>query len=217
MKQITQQELIELIKEKQNNATIMEERLRIQATSKDDLDTAKKCFGEARAYQDLLCYLESVEIVEANKELGEEATESLKPKADITKDKLEGVWVLYSGVITEKDGNVYIDDGTKVYCFPKYSTTRDRDLKYYYQEQKPSQIVGADDQFREFLDSLDNETFCVNAKQVESISKEKRKVNKQYYVNIYLSKTLVVLGYDTQEEQEQSYNELKNWVKKWNQ
>lgn len=74
----------------------------------------------------------------------EETNEAMIPKADITKDKIEGVWVLYSGVITEKDDYVYIDDGTKVYCFPKYSTTRDKDLKYYYQENKPSEDVGVD-------------------------------------------------------------------------
>ena len=71
MKQITQTELINLIKERRENATKTEERLRIHAVSKDELDTAKICFGEASAYQDLLCYLDNVEIVpdkiEANK------------------------------------------------------------------------------------------------------------------------------------------------------
>ena len=67
MKQITQNELIELIKEKQNNATNMEESLRIRATSRDDLDTARICFGEARAYQDMICYLDCVEIVPEEK------------------------------------------------------------------------------------------------------------------------------------------------------
>ena len=63
MIQITQKDLIELIKTKLENATNMEESLRIRATSRDDLDIAKRCFGEARAYQDLICYLSVVEIV----------------------------------------------------------------------------------------------------------------------------------------------------------
>lgn len=63
MIQITQKDLIELIKTKLENATNMEESLRIRATSRDDLDIAKRCFGEARAYQDIISYLEAVEIV----------------------------------------------------------------------------------------------------------------------------------------------------------
>ena len=169
--------------------------------------------------------------------------EAKEPKADITKDKFEGVWVLYSGVITEKDGNVYIDDGTQVYCFPKYSTTRDKDLKYYYQEQKPNQIVGVKelrpnisredikdqrfytkyeepkivalgDQFREFVDSLDNQTYFVNAKNVAGLSIEK--AHNRYYINIYIGQ-IVVLEFETEQEQLDKYNELKDWVKRWNQ
>ena len=157
------------------------------------------------------------------------------------KDKFEGVWVLYSGVITEKDGNVYIDDGTQVYCFPKYSTTRDKDLKYYYQEQKPNQIVGVKelrpnisredikdqrfytkyeepkivtlgDQFREFKDYVTEYKCFINAKKVDAI-----RLEEDNNITIIIGTETIVQKYRTEEEQLNAYNELKEWVKKWNQ
>lgn len=65
MKQITQKELIELIKDKQDNAINMYE-----AAKKDKelwyLESIKRRFinqAYIDAYQDLICYLDSVEIV----------------------------------------------------------------------------------------------------------------------------------------------------------
>lgn len=132
----TQEEVIKIFEEKQQNA---EQSVNALKGVKSKEREQRQLIGEVCAYEDCIAFLRGCTIVESQPK-----GEVLKPKADITKDKLEGVWVLYSGVITEKDGNVYIDDGTKVYCFPKYSTTRDKDLKYYYQEKKPSEIVGAD-------------------------------------------------------------------------
>lgn len=82
MKQITQKDFIKVIEEKQENATKMEESLRIRATSRESLDIAKKCLGEARAYQDMICYLDNVEIVP------EETIVTTIPKA-----KLEGLCI----------------------------------------------------------------------------------------------------------------------------
>lgn len=69
MKQITQKELIDLIKEKQENAENEYEAIRIGArwTPKGEQELGKernKAFIDA--YQDLICYLQSVEIVENN-------------------------------------------------------------------------------------------------------------------------------------------------------
>ena len=71
MKQITQKELIELIKEKQENAKNTYEAIRSEQTW-TIRDGQINILGQERnkayidAYQNLICYLQSVEIVKEN-------------------------------------------------------------------------------------------------------------------------------------------------------
>ena len=70
-----------------------------------------------------------------------------------------------------------------------------------------------DSQFREFVDSLDNQTYFVNAKGVCGLSIENH--NDKYYINIYVAQT-VMLEFETEQEQLDKYQELKEWLRKWN-
>lgn len=71
MKQITQKELIDLIKEKQENAKNMFYETRDSEKDFGEAPLKKtRCLAEMDTYQDLICYLDSVEIVpERNDEL----------------------------------------------------------------------------------------------------------------------------------------------------
>lgn len=177
----TQEEVIKIFEEKQQNA---EQSVNALKGIKSKEREQRQLIGEVFAYEDCIAFLRGCSIVESHPK-----GETLKPKADITKDKLEGVWVLYSGVITEKDGNVYIDDGTKVYCFPKYSTTRDKDLKYYYQEKKPSEIVGAD-MPKSCLDCEYYKQCEEQCKDIKKLSEANKPNNSYKYVEELLNDNL---------------------------
>ena len=102
----------------------------------------------------------------------------------------------------------------KCFAYQKEETTEapQNDQRFYTKYEEPK-IVTLGDQFREFVDSLDNQTYFVNAKNVIGLSIEKQR--NKYYINIYVGQ-MVVLEYETKEDQEKAYNELKEWVKRWN-
>ena len=96
MKQITQKDLIKLIEDKQENAMNMFYSTRDSEERFGEAPLKKaRCLAEMDAYQDLICYIKSVQIVP---EIPEIKQEDLENKTDIKVkawDNLENLFHIY--------------------------------------------------------------------------------------------------------------------------
>lgn len=266
----TKQELIDIIKDKQENARQMFENLLYtnNATEKTNELQRANLVGEQKMALDIVFLLESTEIVPDNTtialipEIKQEdlkmfekipittlCSKSLCDTCNASRDKYGlCMWIKGTGIkasqcghycnpkdtlkaealgvsepTCEKSANVEVKEEQKVICdtCKNYATCKAMykgqrsECGYYIKEaQKPQEI--RNDQFREFeymAFSGEMEIYFISAKQVGALGLSK--CNNKYYIYIYTPQ-MFELVFDTKEEQEQSYNELKEWVQRWN-
>lgn len=111
--------------------------------------------------------------------------------------------------VRENDKEIEIATFDGGHAIVKKDTIKDiRKISKLEEQEAPK-----NEQFREFVDSLDNQTYFVNAKNVIGLSIEKQR--NKYYINIYVGQ-MVVLEFETEQEQLDKYQELKEWLRKWN-
>lgn len=224
MKQITQKELIELIEEKQENAKNMfyETRDNEKDFGKAELKKAR-CLAEMDAYQDLICYLNSVEIV---------------PEAKQEEKKCECYDPIYKRCngTRERDECYCNGDQNKCTHYPKKRIVTtipkakqeelgitQEDLRDMiektpitpYNEPKVEPLRNEDDRIREFeilladmLNDKSKGSCTIDAKEIVLIGKPKKDIIEI----IFSSGTVIHL-----KKSKYNYKELVEWWKYWKQ
>lgn len=211
MKQITQKELIDLIKEKQENAKNMfyETRDNEKDFGKAELKKAR-CLAEMNAYQDLICYLNSREIVPEKKLL-----EPLCNKCSKTNETCP----------FHRIGSAYEDcsnfeEEQIVTTIPKAKREElgltKEDLKKWLEKapitpyNEPKVEPQRNDRFREFVDG--ETTLTIDAKAISSIKVNIIDLNVQINEN---GNYRYEKFFESEDEAKAYYNDLLAWVKYW--
>ena len=216
--QRTKQELIDIIEAKKKSAEnhiLSLQQSNVAFDSKHEID---KLYGEIEAYVDIYTLLMGTDIVEPTSIVEEKPT-SDKYNENYSKEiKKE----LVGYTCTSNARGCENDCLTCSFYRPMYKLKKEETNTEPTEAPNPKMVClenndcKRDDQFREF-DSVsfmrDNEISFVNAKQVNSLSLGKHE--DTYYIAINVGQ-IVMLEFETEQEQLTKYQELCEWVKYWN-